>query len=187
MNTRGSRATLVAVMASATLGALAVVSWQFDWFGSGGSSLLAVAQIPPRLPNQGVQLDGGAIVLTPWTTAPSGAMSGDQAIAAVRHLADLRRRGSDPPGLLAELRAALPATALKVEISLPGRWPPGSTQIRRAHTINRLPVWLVTFTSSKPIDASGGALTPFYVTQFSEAVNPVTGRVVFGFETPAGS
>lgn len=180
---RGGSKVLPVALFAVLLGALGAVSWQVGWFG-GGSGPLAVAQVPSALPARGVQLENGAIVLTPWTTTLGRAMSADQAIAAARHLPG--SPGSRPPipGLLAELHTALPATALKVKISLPGGWPPGSTAISDSRTIHSGPVWLVTFTSPKPIDASGGALVPFYVTQFSEALNPVTGKLVLGFETP---
>lgn len=174
----------LALLAAGLVGALAVVSWQLGWLGRGSAEPLPVAQVPSELPTGGVQLEHGAVVLTRWTTTPTGAMPADQAIAVVRRIST-RRDSASTPGLLAALRTSFPATALPVEITLPGEWPPGSTVIGPARSIDHIPVWLVTFTSSRPIDASGGALFPFYVTQFSEAVNPITGRLVLGFETPA--
>lgn len=186
MHVGGSKALRLAVFGAGLLGALAVVAWQVGWFG-GGNGPLAVAQVPSTLPARGVQLEDGAIVLTPWTIPAGRAMSADQAIAAVRHLPGLPGSRPPIPGVLAELRTALPATALKAEISLPSGWPPGSTAIGPVRTFEHIPVWLVTFTSPKPVDASGGALLPFYVTQFTEAVNPVTGNIVLGFETPVAA
>lgn len=174
---------LISLMVGAVFGALAAVAWQVGWLG-GGNGPVSVAQVPPKLPAGGVELEGGAVVLKPWRTSPTRAISAEQAIAAVRHFAAV----GDPystPGLLGDLRTHLPVTALKAVITLPHGWPPGSTAISDAPTIGPVRVWLVTFTSPKPIDV--GALVPLYVSQFSEAVNPVTGDLVLGFETPVSS
>lgn len=163
----GSRASRLALFAVVLLGALAAASWQTGLV-LGSDSPLAVTEVPSTLPDRGVQLEDGSIVLTPWTAAPGRAMSAAQAIAAANATSGHR---------------TLPATALKVEVTTPNGWPMGSFGAT-APSADHTRVWLVTYTSPKPIDASGGDLIPFYVTQFSEALNPVTGKAVFGFETP---
>lgn len=169
MSKAGSRALNIALFAVVLLGALAAVSWRTGWIALGSDSPPAVIQVPSRLPTHGVQLEDGAIVLTPWAKAPRGAMSAAQAVAAARAVSSHR---------------ALPVTVLKVELTTPNVGLPGTFGYPPSSTIDHVPVWLVTYTSPKPIDASGGGLLPFYVTQFSEAVDAASGKFVFGFETP---
>jgi len=160
------------MLAVVLLSALAALSWQVGWFG-GGNGPLAVADVPSELPARGVQLENEAIVLRPWTTARSRAMAADQAIAAARHF-------SSHPNL--------PATALKAEVTIRGGWPMRATPSPSQRTPpHHERVWLVTFTSPTPINIETDGIRRFYVTQFSEALDPVTGKFEFGFETPVSS
>jgi hypothetical protein len=170
-----------ALLAVVLLGVVGAASWGAGCSGpaSDGAASdepLAVTQVPSRLPDRGVQLEDGDIVLTPWAIAPHRAMSADRAITAARFVSGHR---------------ALPVTALKAElttaIDVPDAPLPGPTYIIRERDgpdgMEHVPVWLVTYTSPKPIDV-GVRGAADYVTQFSEAVNPVTGKYVWGFETP---
>ncbi len=132
-----------------------------------------------------VQLDGGAIVAEALEDVAQRSN-----LRAASHRRSAAFAVGDPystPGLLGDLRTHLPVTTLKAVITLPHGWPPGSTAISDARTIGPIRMWLVTFTSPKPIDESGGPAVPLYVSQFSEGVSPVTGGLVLGFETPASS
>ena len=160
----------MALFGVALLVVLAAVGWGTGWFGLKSEGPLAVTQVPSTLPARGVQLDDGYIVLRRWKNAPPQAISAGAAIAAAR-------RSSPHPDLA--------VNALKAAVSVPNGWPIGSIEgSLRSRTVGHMPVWLVTYTSPRPIDASGGGLIPFYVTQFSEAIDPVSGKLLFGFETP---
>jgi hypothetical protein len=165
----------VAILVVVLLGALAATSWQVGWLGSGAAradvSPMPVAQVPSSLPAGGVQIQNQGIELTPWASAPSGAMSADQAIAAARVFANAQ---------------PFPATALEADVTLPGSIPSSPSAAGSYSPVDHVPAWVVTFTSSTPIDVGqGGPGAPAVnVTHYSVAVNPVTGAFVLGFFTP---
>jgi hypothetical protein len=166
-----------AVLTLAVLGALAVASWQIGWLGPGNGAARAdvsptpVTEVPSSLPAGGVQLQDGDIVLTPWASTPSGAMSADEAIAAARVFAD-----SHP----------YPATALQADLTQPGSIPPSQGAAGSYNTVDHVPVWVVTFTSPTPTDVGQGGpgSSPVYVTHYSVAVDAGTGKFVLGFFEP---
>jgi hypothetical protein len=142
------------------LGALAITSWQVGWFGHGSrTGPTPVTEVPSSLPAAGVSLQADDIVLTPLRRAPHGAMSADQAIAAARHFAD---------------KHPFPATALEADLTFPGT-------IHSRNPIDHTPVWLVTFTSPKPVNV--GTVGTSYVKHFSVALNATSGAFVRGFFT----
>ena len=163
----------IAIIAAVVLGALAV-SWQAGWVGLGstaahaGVSPMPATEVPSSLPAGGVQLAHGGIVLTPWASTPSGAMSEDQAIAAARVFNS----------------ASMPATALEADLTIPGSIPSSPMPAGSYTAIDRVPVWLVTFTSPTARNVSMGGGAPLYVTHRSVAVNAVSGAFVLGFFTP---
>lgn len=160
-----------APIAIVLLAAMAAVSWQVGWFG-GGNGPLPVAHVPTSLPSSGVQLEHGQIVLRRGATAHRGSMSAIQAIAAARRHPSFTWMRS--------VEVALPATALKAELTVRNDGPMGSAGGPN-HPIHHVPVWLVTFTSSRPVNLESDGISQYYVTQFSEALDPVTGRTVIGF------
>jgi hypothetical protein len=159
------------------LGVFLGASWQIGWLGSVSAaparadiSPMPVTQVPSTLPAGGVELQN-QIVLTPWVSAPSGAMSSDQAITAARVFANAH---------------PYPATALEADVTLPGSIPPPTASPGSYSPIDHVRAWVVTFTSPTPTNvAQGGPGTPAIdVTHYSVAVNAVTGAFVLGFFTP---
>jgi len=169
----GSRVPHMAMLAVVLLAALAAVSWQVGWLGGGNGPLL-VAQVPTSLPSRGVQVEDGQIVLRRWATAHRGAMSAIQAIAAARRHPSFTWMRS--------VEISFPATALKADITVRNRGPMGSARPRGPdRPLHHVPVWLVTFTSPRPVNLENDGIRQYYVTQFSEAIDPVTGKSVIGF------
>jgi hypothetical protein len=96
-------------------------------------------------------------------------MSADDAITAARVIDDNA--------------TGFPAAALQAELTLRGSIPSSPNDAGSHSPIDRVPVWLVTFTSPKPVDVSAG-LAPVYVTHDSVAIDPASGEFVLGFYTP---
>jgi hypothetical protein len=149
------RAQVLAAGTVVVLAALAAVGWGTAWFGLRSNGPVAVAQVPSTLPSRGVDLVSARVVLTPWKRVSPHAMPASEAIAKARRISNHRH---------------LAVSAIKAEL----------TDYRFDH----VPVWLVTYTSPKPINVNTDGLTDFYVTQFSVAVRPVTGKLVESFDTP---
>ena len=164
------------------VGAFVATGAHVGWLGIRGATAHAdvsptpVNQVPDSLPPGGVQLHDGDIVLTPWALAASSAkskaqitnaMSSDQAIAAARVFAT----------------KPFPATALRAELTLPGSIAPTASAAASFHTVDHVPVWLVTFTSPTPVNVGLGDV-PINVTHYTIAVDPVSGKYILGFYTP---
>jgi hypothetical protein len=124
-----------------------------------------VTEIPSKLPSGGVALADGSIVLTPWTSTQRSAMSAHGAIAAALVFANKAK--------------TYMRHALKAELTMPGTIPRRPSLARSYSTKDHVPVWVVTFTSPKPIDV--GTAGTLYVTHYSVAVNAVSGKFVLGF------
>jgi hypothetical protein len=83
--------------------------------------------------------------------------------------------------VFADHAKAYPRRALRAELTQPGRPKPCARLARSTGYRDHAPrVWVVTFTSPKPVDVSQGR-APVYVTHYSVAVNAVTGTFVLGF------
>jgi hypothetical protein len=130
-----------------------------------------VGDVPTHLPAAGVRIQD--VVLEPWASTPRGAMSARQAIKAARKYANAQ---------------PFRAKALQADVTLPGTKlsvRDAAGQLRRVNT-HDVPSWVVTFTSSKPIDVNVGSpqnTTPIYVTHFSVVLSAVTRVFVSGFFT----
>ena len=81
---------------------------------------------------------------------------------------------------MGSVEISFPATALKAEITVRNNGPMG-TAGGPGHPLHHVPVWLVTFTSPRPVNLENDGVRYYPVTQFSEAVDPVTGKSVIGF------
>ena len=130
-----------------------------------------VGEVPRTLPEAGVRIQD--VVLKPWASAPAKAMSARQAIKAARKYANAQ---------------PFPAKALAADVTLPGEklsLRDSAGHLRRVN-LHDVPSWVVTFTSSKPIDVNVGSpqnTTPIYVTHFSVVLNAVTHAFIRGFFT----
>lgn len=170
-----SRVTRLAILVGVLLAAFGAMSWHVGWIGNGAAradtSPMPVAQVPTSLPAGGVVIQNQGIALSPWASAPSGAMTSDQAITAARSFANAQ---------------PFPATALEADVTLQGSIPSSPSAAGTYNSIDQVPVWVVTFTSATPINVGqGGPGAPAVnVTHYSVALNATTGAFVLGFFTP---
>ena len=163
----------VIVTAATIVGMLAALgSWQAGLLGRSGARHatppVAVSEVPATLPDAGVRIND--VVLKPWASQPSGAMSASRAIAAARKYANAH---------------PFPAKALKADVKVIGSTLQLRTRTGHLRTVSGVGSWVVTFTSPKPIDVNEGppGSGPIYVTHFSVALNAVTGAFFTGFFT----
>jgi hypothetical protein len=116
------------------------------------------AEVPTVLPRGGVNVNNQAL-LTAITLPPARALSAAEAIKAARHIDNAH---------------PFPARALEARATLIG-----SPRIRR------VPAWVVTFTSPKPVNVAvgGPGSPPLFMSHNSIVLDVVTGKMLFGFFT----
>lgn len=131
----------------------------------------AVSEVPDPIPARGVFANHQVILLPPQFTP---GLDRTQAIAAARKVANAQR---------------FPATAVLASLTDPGPIPPPHNAVP-FHTLQNVPVWVVTFTVP-PTNMAVGGVFPHggrppvvIVRHWNIAISARSGYFVLGFFTP---